>query len=159
RVLDFVDQEVTPAMAPLARRLAALCRELRPDVLLTHAYEGGHPDHDAVALAAAAAVAMLRSALGSSGGRASPERGAGRQPPELVEMALYHAAGGELTRGAFLPAGRGRSAGGGASGGGAEDVCRLRLAPAEIERKRRMAACHASQAAVIGDDPLDHESF
>jgi LmbE family N-acetylglucosaminyl deacetylase len=48
--LGIADQEASFRLAGLARRLARLLRERTMGVVLTHAYEGGHPDHDATAL-------------------------------------------------------------------------------------------------------------
>lgn len=66
------------ALVPLARALAADLDALRPRRLVTHAYEGGHPDHDAAAFVARAALDLLRRS--------------GRPAPRLLEMALYHGA-------------------------------------------------------------------
>lgn len=68
--LGYPDQEAVFAAPEIARRLAALFAEERVELVLTHAYEGGHPDHDAVAFCVACAG-----------------------PPVIVEMALYNAAG------------------------------------------------------------------
>jgi LmbE family N-acetylglucosaminyl deacetylase len=64
RTLDFriADQEASQHMAEAARRLAMTIREIRPDLILTHSYEGGHPDHDACAFAVHAAVRLLAPA-------------------------------------------------------------------------------------------------
>jgi LmbE family N-acetylglucosaminyl deacetylase len=43
----FVDQDLFLAIPRALPRLFALIETLRPTALLTHAYEGGHPDHDA----------------------------------------------------------------------------------------------------------------
>ena len=51
------------------------------DLVLTHAYEGGHPDHDAVAFAV-------------SGGGAA--RGSDAADTTVVEMPFYHAGPGGL---------------------------------------------------------------
>lgn len=53
--LDVVDQEAALDLAGSARRLAALFAERRIELVLTHAFEGGHPDHDAVTFAVHAA--------------------------------------------------------------------------------------------------------
>jgi LmbE family N-acetylglucosaminyl deacetylase len=42
----FTDQELFRCLAPALESLSALVRRYRPQVLLTLAYEGGHPDHD-----------------------------------------------------------------------------------------------------------------
>lgn len=67
--LDIPDQGAAHVMPEIAARLAALFAERDIELVLTHAYEGGHPDHDAIAFAVHRAVG--RSAV--------------------VEMALYHA--------------------------------------------------------------------
>src|SRR4029077_3455583 len=83
------DQQAAFRLAELARRLAALFAERGIAVVLTHACEGGHPDHDAVAFAVhgaarlfssgrlAAAPASTRSSVGSSAPDPSPS-GEGR---------------------------------------------------------------------------------
>lgn len=83
--LGVPDQEAPRAIVRVAQRLAALVDRLRPDVVVSHAYEGGHPDNDAVAVAVRAALSLSRPAL-------------------QAEMTAYHAADGKLTTGRFLPA-------------------------------------------------------
>ncbi len=41
------DQELFRQLEPAYRSLSALAERLHPEAVLTHAYEGGHPDHDA----------------------------------------------------------------------------------------------------------------
>jgi LmbE family N-acetylglucosaminyl deacetylase len=73
--LAIPDQTLGFRLADLARRLENLfqLRDIR--IALTHAYEGGHPDHDATAFAVHAASALLR------------RRG---KQFSIVEMPLYH---------------------------------------------------------------------
>lgn len=73
--LGTPDQEAARNLAPLTRKLASLFAHERFRCVLTHAYEGGHPDHDATAFAVHAA-----SRIGSSG-------------PAIVEMPFYRAGG------------------------------------------------------------------
>lgn len=84
--LDLPDGLASFHLRRAATGLAALLARWRADILLTHAYEGGHPDHDAAAWIARAAGAALHPA------------------PALWEMAGYHAAGGRLQHGAFIAA-------------------------------------------------------
>ena len=80
--LGIVDQEASFAMAALARTLSRLFDARGIEVVITHAYEGGHPDHDATAFAVHAA--------------------AGHRP--VLEFAGYHAdPAGALLTGRFLP--------------------------------------------------------
>lgn len=76
--LGFPDQGAARALVPLARRLADLFAARDTATVLTHAYEGGHPDHDAVCFAVQAAaracgaevVEMPFYRLGDDGGMA-----------------------------------------------------------------------------------------
>lgn len=121
------DQGAAAAMAAVARRLLPLVAGA--DAVLTHAYEGGHPDHDAVAVAVRAAARL-----------------AGGGPP-VYEMPFYHAAPQGWARQLFLPA------------AGAGAPVRLALSEAEIARKHRMAACHATQGATLAGFALDRETL
>ncbi|HWK64995.1 MAG TPA: PIG-L family deacetylase [Rhizobiaceae bacterium] len=71
------DQEAARHMASIARRLQMLITKARPSFICTHAYEGGHPDHDAIALAVNAACLTLDCL--------------GRPRPQIIEMAFYRA--------------------------------------------------------------------
>ena len=53
--LGFRDQGTSFRLAELTRQLAGF----RPDIVITHPYEGGHPDHDSCAFAAALAFNEL----------------------------------------------------------------------------------------------------
>ena len=54
------DQELYRHLPEALRQLLHLSADLRPDALLTHAYEGGHPDHDCCAFLSAAAGKLVR---------------------------------------------------------------------------------------------------
>ena len=47
--LGIPDQDAIDHLDEITDRLGALCARHRVDCVMTHAYEGGHPDHDAVA--------------------------------------------------------------------------------------------------------------
>jgi LmbE family N-acetylglucosaminyl deacetylase len=85
--LGLADQSLAHGLAELARRIRAAIERLRPALLLTHAYEGGHPDHDAAAFACQAAADALPQA----------------DRPLRLEFAGYHATQAGLTWGRFLP--------------------------------------------------------
>ncbi len=42
----FIDQHLFQDIPPAVQSLEAIAREFSPDALITHAYEGGHIDHD-----------------------------------------------------------------------------------------------------------------
>jgi N-acetylglucosamine malate deacetylase 2 len=58
--LDCPDQEAVFRIDESVYQLSAIFDEIRPELVLTHPYEGGHPDHDAAA-AAVHAVAWRRN--------------------------------------------------------------------------------------------------
>ncbi len=111
RVLDYMDDIVA--------RLARLFRELKPASVFVPAYEGGHPDHDAVQLAAAAAIA--------------------RNPhphPVLHEFPLYNRAGAGLLKvGEFIP--------------GTTAIERTPMKLADRLLKRKLVVLFASQRAIL----------
>jgi len=86
RALGYIDQETMFDFHGLRRRIAAILEERRPAAVLTHPYEGGHPDHDATAFAVQMACALQPT------------------PPLIYEFTSYHAgANGEMETGCFLP--------------------------------------------------------
>ena len=87
---DIPDQEASFQLSGLTRRLAAIFRKRRPQVIFTHPYEGGHPDHDACAFAVHHAISMLRSM--------------NEAVPLIVEAPFYHAGSQGIETGVFLPA-------------------------------------------------------
>jgi LmbE family N-acetylglucosaminyl deacetylase len=119
RSFGLPDQDAVEALALLAR-------ELQPsldgaEIVVTHAYEGGHPDHDSCAFAVQAACTLLRRA-----GRAAPVR---------LEFPSYHASSGGRVVGRFHP-----------GGAGPEQVYLLR--DAEFAAKQAAVAAFATQAEV-----------
>jgi len=128
--IGLVDQEAAESMPLLAARVREILLEKQPAFLLTHAYEGGHPDHDACAFAARAAVDAVERERGSA--------------PALLEMALYHRYGGSLQTFTFVPA-------------GGEVEYTHSLDEGERVRKARMYACHASQKGVLAALPIGVE--
>lgn len=120
--IGLADQEVSLHLAPLAERLAVEIPRWRPDIVLTHAYEGGHPDHDAVAFAVHAACARLAAHAAS--------------PPVIFEMTGYHWSGTQMVTGEFVP----RSG---------EDVRAVPLSAAEQALKQRLFGAFTTQRAVL----------
>jgi len=55
----FVDQHLFHHLRPALNSLCQIARAFSPDALLTHAYEGGHIDHDACSFIANRAAATL----------------------------------------------------------------------------------------------------
>jgi LmbE family N-acetylglucosaminyl deacetylase len=132
--LGIADQQAALNLTQVATQLAALFTEFGAEAVLTHAYEGGHPDHDACAFGVHAAAALLRA-------RGAPA-------PAIVEMAGYHWGPEGLRTAAFLPA---RDA--------TPDEVAVHLTPEEQAHKRALLACHASQEQTLRPFPLDVERF
>ena len=82
--LGGVDQEAAFHIGTLSERLAKVIAAVRPEIIITHSYEGGHPDHDAAAVVGRIATLSLENA------------------PPVVEMTSYHARDGQCVTGEFL---------------------------------------------------------
>jgi LmbE family N-acetylglucosaminyl deacetylase len=85
--LGAVDQEAAYEIGALAGRFANLITEMRPEIVITHSYEGGHPDHDSAAVVASIAISSLETS------------------PLLLEMTSYHSQDGGCITGEFLDSG------------------------------------------------------
>ncbi|MEA2553931.1 MAG: hypothetical protein QOJ65_2107 [Fimbriimonadaceae bacterium] len=83
--LGCIDQEASFCMVSTARRLRDLLITRSVRCVITHAYEGGHPDHDATAFAVHAAAKLLDD------------------PSRIVEFAGYHQGPDGIRTGQFLP--------------------------------------------------------
>lgn len=118
--LGLIDQRVSFCMYELACDLALRMSRLELEIVITQPYEGGHPDHDAAAFAAYAAL----------GGPAAPH-----PLPRLLEMTSYHWTGQGLRCGEFLPS--------------AEPETEIRYARNVLMMKQRMLRCFKSQRRVI----------
>lgn len=89
RCLGYVDGEAALRLVEISYAVAGLLDELRPEVVLTHPYEGGHTDHDATAFAVHLACGVLRREGASS--------------PVVLELTSYHSRGGRRVHSDFLP--------------------------------------------------------
>lgn len=125
RALGVADQEAVEHLPELLR----LLEEELPAaaMVITHSYEGGHPDHDACAFLVQRACERLRRA--------------GRTAPARFEFASYHARDGGAAMGVFWPAA----------------ACPERVIPLDarqLARKRAALAEFATQQAVIATFPV-----
>jgi N-acetylglucosamine malate deacetylase 2 len=132
RCLDFVDGEAAAHLVEITYRVADLLDELRPEVVVTHPYEGGHTDHDATAFAAHLACGLLRRE--------------GVSAPIVLELTSYHDYMGVRRVGSFLP-----------FSGTEERTVELEAYTQEL--KERLYDCFASQRECLSSFPRDRESF
>jgi len=134
--LGVADLEAAMAVGAIAQRVASLLMKYQPSIVVTHAYEGGHPDHDAASCGVWAATHLVVRA--------------GFTPPPIVEMALYHGNPGQLVIGQFLPR------------PGAEPDADIEIVLSEDEtwRKQAMLDCFGSQAmTLMSFRPIGVERF
>ncbi|MBV9106332.1 MAG: PIG-L family deacetylase [Verrucomicrobia bacterium] len=82
--IGIPDQETVFQLPRLIVSVFQLLWELRPDIVIIPAYEGGHPDHDSTAFAVHQAADRL--------GQSTP----------LIEMCLYHECNSRMQTGEFL---------------------------------------------------------
>lgn len=130
--LDIVDGEAADRLVEITYRLADLLDQLRPEVAVTHPYEGGHTDHDATAFAVHLACGVLRRE--------------GAPAPMLLELTSYHLYGGTRRLGEFLPFPE-------------MEERTLQLEPGTQHVKQEMYDCFASQRQCLAPFPRDREKF
>lgn len=121
-MLGIVDQEAAFEMAGVARWLAELLCRAHTRLVLTHSYEGGHPDHDAASFAVHAACRLIERA--------------GTSAPAIVEMAGYNNEKGCMTTGTFVRSDAARET-------------TFVLSAEERHMKRRLFLCYRTQRRVL----------
>jgi N-acetylglucosamine malate deacetylase 2 len=126
--LQAVDQEAAIGIGGLAQAFAECLGQFRPAIVITHSYEGGHPDHDSAAVVARLAITALED-----GSR-----------PALLEMTSYHARQGKCVTGEFLNP-------------GLTPEFSFGLSTDERQRKRRMMDAYRSQRLVLENFLIDQE--
>src|SRR6185437_15529506 len=78
-------------LVDVSRAVMDILEELKPDVILTHPYEGGHSDHDSTAFAVHLAAGILQRE--------------GVIAPVILELTSYHNYKGRRRLFNFLPFG------------------------------------------------------
>jgi len=121
--LNIPDQEAALNLVEIVCQLQRHIRHHQPEIIFTHPYEGGHPDHDACAFAVHHAVGLHR------------EQGGKR--PLILEAPFYNAGPKESGRGAFLDVAM------------SMPEVKYELSPAERERKQTLIACFATQRETL----------
>jgi N-acetylglucosamine malate deacetylase 2 len=155
--LGIPDKEAWRDLAGVARRSALLLRAEKPVAVFTHAYEGGHPDHDAACFAVHAACRLVDP------------------PPVIIEMPFYHRRDGRLVTGEFLPDSplsfrrkpesisqptEPPTGGSRPSPGRRDDFAiEIPLHAEDCERKQRMIDCFATQRWLLEQFDLSTERF
>jgi LmbE family N-acetylglucosaminyl deacetylase len=115
------DQQAAFKLEENAHALAELFKKNRTAFVMTHAYEGGHPDHDATAFIVHAAKRLLeKEGIAIS----------------IIEAPLYRMQGARSVRQRFIPAVGAR-------------IHTFRLDGKERALKEKLYAAHASQSGVL----------
>jgi LmbE family N-acetylglucosaminyl deacetylase len=127
------DQAAAFHLVQIAREIAREISEFRPEAVLTHPYEGGHPDHDSCAFGVQAAVRLVGESY------AIP----------ILEAPFYYAGANGMVAGCFLP----ETAGTNSSG----ILCTL--SPKEQKRKRELLDCFVSQRETLAQFGTERERF
>ena len=132
RCLGCIDQQASFAMLHLTMTLYELLQNLDSELVLTHPYEGGHPDHDTTALAVHGACRLIERRYGKA--------------PLIVEMASYHNRARIMETGSFLPD---------------YETCTVTAVLSGEERrfKEQLFGCYRSQARVLQSFQLEFERF
>lgn len=130
--LEVVDGEATDRLVELTYRVADILDELRPEIVITHPYEGGHTDHDATTFAVHLACGVLRRE--------------GAPAPVIFELTSYHLYRSVRRVCEFLPF------------GGLEERT-VALDRQTQHLKQRLYDCFVSQRECLSHFPRDREMF
>ena len=134
RVVDFAiaDHRAAHCLTDLTKKITTFLQHSAADIVVTHPYEGGHPDHDATAFATHAALRLLKES--------------GFRPPVVFEMALHPSPDFKAKLPEFLP-------------GSERETTTLLLDERAQELKQKMFACFATQRESLQISPVGPERF
>lgn len=131
--LGIPDQAASLNLSEIARKLEQKIADYDPEVIFTHPYEGGHPDHDACAFAVHYAVELNRAA--------------GRRRPLIIEAPFYHAGPAGFRSGEFL------------SPNNYLPEVVYELTESERRRRRGLLACFTTQTETLKGFDYSSERF
>ncbi len=130
------DQTAALHLAELTRAVSGEIELYRPEAILTHPYEGGHPDHDSCAFAVHTAVSLLHPT----------------PAPVILEAPFYHAGPNGIETGEFLNEIRPASATRAPS-------AIFDLSLEQQARKRRLLECFVTQSETLNQFRTEREQF
>jgi LmbE family N-acetylglucosaminyl deacetylase len=134
RVVEFAvkDHCAAHCLADLTKKITTFLQQSGADIVVTHPYEGGHPDHDATAFATHAALRLMKQN--------------GFRPPVLFEMALHPSTDFKAKLPEFLP-------------GSERETTTLLLDERAQKLKQQMFACLETQRESLAVSPVGPEKF
>jgi len=130
-LIGIPDQASAYRLGEIASRLAEFFELHKIGTVFTHAFEGGHPDHDSTAFAVRAAGHLMERR--------------NLAPPAIFEFPLYRMKGGQSVFQDFIPNG--------------EPEYMIALDHETAELKQRMLAAHGTQQRVLGSFKTKTERF
>ena len=130
--LEVPDRSAPKYLADLTKRITVFLQQSAADIVVTHPYEGAHPDHDATAFATHAALRLMKRN--------------GVKPPVLFEMALHPSTDFKAKVPEFLP-------------GAERETTTLLLDEKAQQLKQRMFACFLTQRESLEVSPIGPEKF
>jgi LmbE family N-acetylglucosaminyl deacetylase len=130
--LGIADQESAFQLAPLTVWVKDLLGRYHIEIVFTHPYEGGHPDHDACAFAVHHAVSL--------------QRRQGGQSPVIAEAPFYHTGPRGIETGTFLNS-------------DSDEQLAYRLSNEEQKRKEQRLRCFVTQQQTLQPFQLDVERY
>ena len=130
--LQITDHHASEGLADLTKKIATFLQQSSADIVVTHAYEGGHPDHDATAFATHAALKLMEQN--------------GFKPPVIFEMGLHPSEDFKAKVPDFLP-------------GTERETTTLLLDERARDLKQRMFACFETQRESLEVSPIGPEKF
>lgn len=129
--LDIPDLDSSYNLPSITHGVKEFILKARPVVVITHPYEGGHPDHDSAAFAVAAARFLLVKE--------------GKSAPVVIEFTSYHGDGARMVTSKFLPA-------------TSAEIC-VELSDEERVFKEEMFSCYRTQKGALKNFPIGVERF
>lgn len=130
--LNVPDHFASHCLTNLTRSIATFLQHSAANIVVTHPYEGGHPDHDATAFATHSALRLMKEN--------------GLRPPVLFEMALHPSSDFKAKLPEFLPGSDG-------------ETTTLLLDDRALELKRQMFECFETQRESLEVSPFGPERF
>jgi LmbE family N-acetylglucosaminyl deacetylase len=130
--LEIPDQHASSDLADLTKKISTFLQQSAQDIVVTHPYEGGHPDHDATAFATHSALRLMKLN--------------GLKPPALFEMGLHPSEDYKAKVPDFLP-------------GTERETTTLLLDERAQQMKQRMFACFETQRESLDASPIGPEKF
>jgi N-acetylglucosamine malate deacetylase 2 len=131
--LGYSDQGVSLRLVQLTHDILSRMESYAPEVVFTHPYEGGHPDHDACAFAVHHAASLYAQDGGTM--------------PLTIEAAFYHLGPHGIQTNEFL------------SSHQSPECADYALSEEERQRKQGLLACFRTQRETLSYFHIDVERF